>query len=239
MPDCDERIPRCAVRSRSLANACRQAAGAGCRGITVYGTLAAANRQVKAANEAADRQIKAAAAAADRQVAAAQEQTQTAQRQTAVMRDIEHRRILREGYSFYAMLGAAMGAVIEDVEAARSLPFPGPGLGAHSIPAYAIRQRVKRTGFGELRSGLLRLGGSPTTQTFLQLDKEIEGFAGQFIPQINSTTGYQFNIGVNAGLAEQLERIEQQAIALREDAIHGMKRCTDELDKYLAGRALP
>jgi hypothetical protein len=37
-------------------------------GGTVWGTLAVAKRQVKAANEAADRQIKAATAAADRQV---------------------------------------------------------------------------------------------------------------------------------------------------------------------------
>ena len=96
-------------------------------GGTVWGTLAAANRQVKAANEAADRQIKAAAAAADRQVAAAQEQTQAAQRQTAVTREIESRRIAREGYAFHAMLKAAMEAVIDDVEAARNLPFPSPG----------------------------------------------------------------------------------------------------------------
>jgi hypothetical protein len=61
------------------------------------------------------------------------------------------------------MLEAAMGAVIEDVEAARSLLFPGPG------DVYAAAQRVKRAGFTELRSAFLHFGG-PQTAQFLQLD---------------------------------------------------------------------
>jgi hypothetical protein len=56
-----------------------------------WGTLRAANRQVKAANDAADREIKAANEAAGRQIAAAQEQTKAAQHQTAVTREIERR----------------------------------------------------------------------------------------------------------------------------------------------------
>jgi hypothetical protein len=56
---------------------------------------------------------------ATREVTAAQEQTKAAQQQTAVTREIERRRIAREGYAFHAMLEAAMGAVIEDVGAAR------------------------------------------------------------------------------------------------------------------------
>jgi hypothetical protein len=65
---------------------------------------------------------------ANREIAAAQEQTKAAQRQTAVTREIERRRIAREGYAFHAMLEAAMGAVIEDVEAARNLPPQQPGI---------------------------------------------------------------------------------------------------------------
>jgi len=41
---------------------------------------------------------------ANREIAAAQEQTKAAQRQTAVTREIERRRIAREGHAFYAML---------------------------------------------------------------------------------------------------------------------------------------
>jgi hypothetical protein len=99
---------------------------------------------------------------ANREIAAAQEQTKAAQRQTAVTREIERRRIAREGYAFHAMLEAAMGAVIEDVEAARNLPPPSPG--SHSAQAFAVRQRVKRAGFTELRNAFLRFGGSLTAQ---------------------------------------------------------------------------
>jgi hypothetical protein len=204
-------------------------------GITVFGTLAAANRQVKAANESADHQIKAAAAAADRQVAAAQEQTQAAQRQTAVMREIERRRIAREGYAFHSMLEAAMSAVIEDVAAARNLPPPSPGSEAYSVQAYAVRQSVRRTGFNELRNAFLRFGGTLTTQNFLQLDKEIEDFARQWLPAPPGNPALYSMvrppIGVNAGLQEQLDRIESRAIALREEATIGMRLCRDELAK--------
>jgi hypothetical protein len=112
---------------------------------------------------------------ANREIAAAQEQTKAAQRQTAVTREIERCRISREGYAFHAMLEAAMEAVIEDVEAARNLPSPGPlaagialspshGPDAYSVQAYAVRQRVKRTGFTELRSAFLHFGGPLTAQ---------------------------------------------------------------------------
>jgi hypothetical protein len=36
-------------------------------------------------------------------------------------------------------------------------------------------------------------------------------------------------VGVNAGLEEQLARIEQQANELRQHAANGMKLCRDEL----------
>jgi hypothetical protein len=124
---------------------------------------------------------------ANREIETAQEQTKAAQRQTAVTREIERRRIAREGYAFHAMLEAAMGAVIEDLEAARKLPPPAAGE-TYSIQAHAVRQRVKRTGFSELRSAFLHFGG-PLTAQFLQLDKEIEVFAEQFMPSVNLATG--------------------------------------------------
>jgi hypothetical protein len=172
---------------------------------------------------------------ANREIAAAQEQTKVAQRQTAVTREIERRRIAREGYSFYAMLEAAMGAVIEDAGAARNLPPPSPTSRNHpySSQAGAVRQRVKRAGLTELRNAFLRFGG-PLTAPFLQLDKEIEDFAEQRVTPFNSATGFPLPPqGVNAGLWEQLDRIEQQASALREKAAGGMKLCRDELAKEL------
>jgi hypothetical protein len=83
-----------------------------------------------------------------------------------------------------------------------------------------VRQRVQRTGFAELRNAFLRFGG-PLTAQFLQLDKEIERFAGQFMMQIGrpviSTTSVS-----TPGCRKQLERIEQQAIMLRDKAAEGI-----------------
>jgi len=199
--------------------------------VTVWGTLRAANRQVRAANDAADREVKAAADAANRQISAAQEQTATAQHQTAVTREIERRRIAREGYAFHAMLEAVMSAVIGDVEAARKLPAPLSE--GDTREAYAIRQRVKRAGFIELRHAFLRFGGTRTTE-FLQLDKEIEDLSAQCTTPINPGSGFPMSpVGVSAGLFEQLDRIERQATELLDHATDGMKRCREELAKEL------
>jgi len=54
-----------------------------------------------------------------------------------------------------------MGAVIEDVEAARKLLPSSPEAhgSTYSAQAYTVRKRVKRTGFNELRNAFLRFGG--------------------------------------------------------------------------------
>ena len=57
-----------------------------------------------------------------------------------------------------------MSAVIEDVKAARTLPSPGAGSDPYSAPAYAMRQRVKRAGFAELRTALVHFGGADHTK---------------------------------------------------------------------------
>jgi hypothetical protein len=149
--------------------------------------------------------VRATVKSADREVAAAREQTKAAQRQTAVVREIERRRIAREGYAFHAMLEAAMGVVIEDAEAASAVvAAPGPlHAGNYSVQAYEVRQRVKRTGFTELRSAFVRFGGSLTPQ-FLQLDNEISVFAQQVMTTYNSATGAPTLLGANAGLSEHL-----------------------------------
>ncbi len=218
------------------------AAGVG----TVWGTLMAANRQVKAAHDAADREIKAASDAANRQITAAQQQTAAAQHQTEVMRDMERRRIAREGYAFYAMLEAAMGAVIDDVGAAQELPQPVPpsaGLPPvrepeASVQAYAVRQRIKRAGFAELRTAFLRFGGTTLTDKFLRLDKEIEDFASQY--QMRSPPTRELiglppqGLGTNAGIDEGLQSIQQQATDLRYEAERGIEITRSVLGDDLA-----
>lgn len=179
--------------------------------VTVWGTLKAANRQVKAANDAADREIKAANEAADRQIAAAQEQTKAAQHQTAV----EAARKLPPP---------------SPSEVARGNP--------QTREAYIIRQRVKRAGFAELRNAFLRFGGTRTTE-FLQLDKEIEDFGAQWMQTYSPTSGFPTQpIGTNAGIYEQLDHIEQQAKELCNHAVGGMKLCRDELAKELVEEPL-
>ena len=69
------------------------------------------------------------------------------------------------------------------------------------------------------------------TAQFLRLDKEIEVFAEQ--TSFNSTTGAPTSLGLNAGLSEQLDRIEKQAIKLCGKAAAGMKLCHDELGDEL------
>jgi hypothetical protein len=142
------------------------------------------------------------------------------------MRGVERRRIAREGYAFHAMLEAAMGLVIKDVETARKIR---PGGTTHSADAYEARHRIRRTGFAELRAGCLRFGGT-LTDPFLSLDEGIDDLAAPFITNLGTYGGTQY-LGANAGLGEQLGTIEQQAKTLRFEAEVGMKRCRDELDK--------
>lgn len=73
--------------------------------------------QAKATTEAADREI----AATRESISAAQEQTRVAQEQIAVTLRLEHRRIAQETYAFLATLEAAMGTVLDDIEAARAI----------------------------------------------------------------------------------------------------------------------
>ena len=74
---------------------------------------------------------------------------------------MERHRISREGFAFYAMLEAAMDAILEDVGAARrKLPLDT------LAEAYEVRQRIKRAGFAELRPAFRRSGGTTLTENF-------------------------------------------------------------------------
>jgi hypothetical protein len=154
--------------------------------------------------------------AANREISAAQEQI-------AVTLRVERRRIARESYAFFAMLEAAMGAVVEDIEAARLIFAAEPQHIGESTLAYQARQRVKKTAFADLRSACLRLGGRLTTP-FLRLDKNIDDFAEQWITA--PSAGDPIRKGTNAGLVIELNTLKLQAVALREEAGNGMKRCS-------------
>jgi hypothetical protein len=130
---------------------------------------------------------------ADRQIKAAQGQIKAARDQTAVLRDIEDRRLASEGFAFHSMLEAAMERVIEDAQAANAMRWRGT-TAPELLQAYEARRHIKRTGFVELRSGLLRFGGELTT-LFLRLDGEIENFSAQVYTQLRSERGHIWQSG--------------------------------------------
>jgi hypothetical protein len=75
----------------------------------------------------------------------------------------------------------------------------------------------------------LRFGGLLTNK-FLQLDNEIKNFAARCGPeQQYFATGSSRLVGVDRGLQEQLERMEQLAIALRHEAELEQDRWLDVL----------
>jgi len=163
--------------------------------------------------------------AANREVSAAKEHTKAVEHQITVGLLVERRRIARESYAFLATLEAAMGTVLDDVEAAKKI-FTGGNTSGHSVPAMQARQRIKKTAFNDLRTACLHLGGE-LTAPFLRLDKEIDDFSAQWIE--TPTTGDNLKMGANAGLSEQLDRVKLQATWLREEAAKGMKHCNEVL----------
>ena len=100
--------------------------------------------QAKATMDAADREI----AATKEAISAAQEQTRVAQGQIAVTLRLERRRAAQETYGFLAMLEAAMGTVLEDIEASREI-FANQAQGGSSPvaiePDNELRRRHSKT----------------------------------------------------------------------------------------------
>jgi hypothetical protein len=180
----------------------------------------AGRQQVKATREAASKEI----AATKDAIAAAQEQTRVAQEQIDVTLRLERRRIARESYAFLAMLSAAMTSIMEDVAEARAKFAGEPDNTQSSQIAYEARQRVKKTGFADVRSACVRLGSGLLTTDFLRLDKEIDDFAAKWT--LRPTAGDPVRVGSNANLRSQLDIINAQATALLDTASEELKRCS-------------
>jgi hypothetical protein len=108
------------------------------------------------------------------------------------------------------MLAAAMRRVLSEAAWARknyasTFEAGGPA----SREALAIRQCITKGAFAELRSACVRQG-CPLTGEFLDLEREIDSFSGQWrdtVPQ----PGVTIRTGMNAGLREQLAEIETKA----------------------------
>jgi hypothetical protein len=144
-------------------------------------------------------------------------------RQYSWTSSIERRRIAQETYAFLSTLEAALGTVLEDIEAARKL-FGDDAQQGFSGMAYSARQRIKKTAFEDLRRACLRLGGE-LTAPFVRLDNKIDVFAGKWHTQ-PGTAGGEIRRGTNTGLLDELDDIKEEAASLRSEAVDGMKACT-------------
>ena len=156
---------------------------------------------------------------ARREIAAAQAQTAVAQEQIETTLRIEQRRIAREAWAFYVMLEEAMTVVLNDIGVVRKYSVPGRD---YTMPAYQARQRIKKSGFAELREACLRHGGQ-LTAPFLHLDNDIDNFTGDWRPG-QSVTGVAIRLGKGEGLSEELDRLDRQATFLREQAGDARKK---------------
>jgi hypothetical protein len=146
---------------------------------------------------AAWRTIRATVKSADREVKASQEQTAVAQRQIDTTVRLEQERDQAEASAFFAMLGAAMTRVEDEVIWARKALMT-----LHAdIPT--IRASITKGAFDELRAVCVRRR-FPLTGEFLDLEREIDNFA---LPQWDKTP----DLG-------QLGTIESKATKLRDKA---------------------
>jgi hypothetical protein len=156
-------------------------------------------------------------ASAQREIAANQAQTKVAQDQLATTLRLERRRILRDGHAFLAMVEAAMGSIIADVTEARVI--------AHNPSA--ARRCMRKAAFPELRNAFLHYGGDLIAK-FLELEKEIDEFAGAFL-EVEANNGSVMRVGLAQGLLEGLEKIELLAVDLRGEASEQMRKAAAAL----------
>lgn len=161
--------------------------------------------------------IAAAREEADRVIAATREQTKVTADQTATAVQLERDRIENEDRAFRAMLDAAMVRVLSEVAWAReTYPQLMKQDAGQSIQAIIVRNSVTRGAFAELRAASVGQG-SRLTGEFLDLEREIENLAMQWV-DIKTTEGAVIRQGMHAGLGEQLEVIEAKATKLRQKA---------------------
>ena len=177
--------------------------------------------------------IRATIRSANREIAASQAQTAVAQKQIDTTVHLERERVLSEDRAFRAMLEAAMTRVLAEAAWARRT-YPNTFTQTTevvSVEAGAVRQRITKGAFAELRAACLRQG-SPLTGVFLDLEGEIDSFASQVgTYAFSAAAAMPVRKGMQAGLGDQLALIEAKATELRE------KAARDRWGLTLPGRA--
>ena len=147
---------------------------------------------------------------ARKQIAVAQKQIDTTLR-------LEQERVASEATAFRAMLEAAMVRVLSEVAWAKeTYPQLMKQDAGQSPQALIVRNSITRGAFAELRAASVGQG-SPLTGEFLDLEREIENLAMQWV-DIKTTEGAVIRHGMHARLGEQLDVIENKATELRKKA---------------------
>jgi hypothetical protein len=157
---------------------------------------------------------------ANRAISAAHGQTAATAKQTAEAVRLNQERIENEDRSFRVMLEAAMARVLaETASAKKAYPQILTQTADASAEAYLVRTCITKGAFAELRAACVRLG-SPLTADFLDLEREIDSFASQWVETGKFMVGQPpgIRVGKHAGMGEQFAVIEAKAIALRKKA---------------------
>lgn len=154
----------------------------------------------------------------------ARDQANVAKDQIALSQKTERRRMVREGYAFAETLRASMALVIEEADEARKLvPSLCNDDAGDSPQAYDARRRITKTGFADLRTAFIRLGGE-LTEPFLRLDALVNHFGAQWFTQ-KGVTSDAVPRGRHRALRDELERISKLATCLMDEAIKERERC--------------
>ncbi len=203
---------------------------------TVIATMIIARSQIAASRRIANRQIDASRAETDRVIAATRAQTEATFKQTETTFDLEQMRNASEARAFHVMLEAAMARILAEAAWAKktypqyvaqaqgaSIDAQGASIDAQgaSVDALTVRQCITKGAFAELRAACVRRGG-PLTGEFLDLEREIDGFAMQWEDKIVNA-GFLVRWGKHAGLSEQFTLIEMKATALRKKAFEAFE----------------
>ena len=196
---------------------------------------------IRVTRSTAKKQIDASREDADRVIAATREQTEVTAKQTETTVRLQQTRDASEASAFHAMLAAAMDRVLAEATWARRTygnTFTQPPERV-SAEALAVRQCITKGAFAELRAVCVRRGGS-LTGDFLDLEREIDSFAWQWV-DLPAYTQVLVRYGMHAGLGDQLALIETKAAALREKAAERilMVRITVNVEAFEAIATLP
>jgi hypothetical protein len=139
-------------------------------------------------------------------------------KQTRTTVRLERERDAREALAFHAMLKAAMERVLAEAAWAKKT-YSQVWTETHDklVDAYAVRRCITKGAFAELRAACVRQG-SPLTGEFLELEREIDSFASQAGLSPRGGSMDMMLQGKQAGLDEELSKIETKAAKLRDKA---------------------